>query len=69
MAMAFMILKDEMTDQDGFISDFIYFDEENTEAFNHVISRYARRVREIRFERAVKIEELLKLNQIFAKYI
>lgn len=67
--MAFMILKDEMTDQDGFINDFIYFDEENTEAFNHVISRYANRVREIRFERAVKIEELQNLYHIFARCI
>ncbi len=62
--MAFLILKDEALNDDGFIDDFIYFDEEHIDEFKRVISKYANRVREIRFERAVKVDQLLKLELI-----
>ncbi|MBN1478699.1 hypothetical protein EH223_17205 [candidate division KSB1 bacterium] len=66
--MAFLILNQDV-DQDGLINDFIYFDEENTDDFVRVIEHYAERVREIRFERSVKIKELQKLNRLFAKFV
>ncbi len=63
--MAFLILRDEIIDEDGFINDFIYFDEEHVDEFKRIISMYANRVREIRFERAVKIEQLQILDDLF----
>ena len=61
--MAFFDLKQDV-DQDGFVDDFIYFDEDNAEDFRRIISRYAARVREIRFERAVKVDQLEKITRI-----
>jgi len=67
--MAFLILEDDGIDQSGLINDFIYFDEEDTDGFRSIIERYAARVREIRFERSVKIVQLRKLATIFQKTI
>ncbi len=65
--MAFLILQDESVENDGFINDFIYFDEEHIDEFKRIISFYAGRVREIHFERAVKVNQLEKLGILIAK--
>lgn len=60
--MAFLILKDDALNENGMINDFIYFDEEQIDEFKRVISNYAHKVREIRFERSVKVDQLQKLG-------
>ncbi len=66
--MAFLVIKDNVPEAEEFDCDYVYFDEDNPDEFQRILEKYSDRVKEIRFDRPVKFENMQHLSQIFYHY-